>query len=133
MKKNIILLFLIILVSIVIIGCKKEEKIDNDTIKEADLLLYSDKEKKVYEDGNTRYVFYYKDDKITGYQTYIDYDTNALAKKAFKDLDRSKYINASKYYVKGKYIVFEWKKSEYEDLTVNIVKTKYSKMKELIR
>lgn len=96
-----------------------------------DLKLYSDDTKYVFEMGNTKYVFYYSGDKITAYHTYVDYNDVSNAKILFQQLKKEDYPEVKDYYLKGKYIVFEWSESTYENLSASDLKTVYSYMKEV--
>ena len=87
----------------------------------------------IYE-GNTtsflEYVFYYSGDEITAYHTYVDYGDNATAKMAYSIIDRDDET-IKNCYVDGRYVVFEWAESEYEDLTYSNLREAYSYMEEL--
>lgn len=113
MKKILIILVLTFLLT----GCNKEV-----------LDLYSDNTKIVFEYYNTKYVYYYSGSKVTNYYTYIDYGDNTSAKEAYKKIDKSEYEGYKSISVKDRYIVIEWKKSEYEDLSIDDVKEAYSYM-----
>ncbi len=135
MKRKILYILLFITLLLGVTGCTSEKgnKKDsaNETLTDEELKLYSDNTKYVFELANTKYVFYYKDDTITAYHTYVNYEDNATAKNIYNTLKIEEYPEAEKFYVKGKYIVFEWKETEYADLKPNELKTVYSYMKEV--
>jgi len=145
MKRKVILTMLVLVLFFAITGCGKNKGLadaaDKNSVEQADtsgdnssyddIELYSDSTKYVFELSNTKYVFYYSGDTITAYHTYVDYNDAATAKTAYQLLKLEDYPEVNKYYVKGKYIVFEWNKSQYEDMTVSELKTAYSYMKEL--
>ena len=93
--------------------------------------LYSDNTKYVFEFSNTKYVFYYSGEEITGYETYVKYEDAATANFAYNLYKQDENENVKNAYVKGKYLVFEWDKNEYEDWTTSEIKATYSYMKEI--
>lgn len=103
--------------------------VTSDNSTSSDLKLYSDSTKIVFESENIRYVFYYSGEKITGYLTYINYETAELANYALQILERNETIK--KAYTQGKYLIVEYNESEYEDLTVTSLRAAYSMMKEV--
>ena len=135
MKKKIIIIGMLILACF-LTGCEGNEK-NNKTGQETnnsteeELKLYSDDTKYVFELANTKYVFYYKGDEITAYHTYVDYESKETASTIFNTLKMEEYPEAKKFYVKGKYIVFEWNESEYKDYKASELQTVYSYMKEV--
>lgn len=143
MKKKIFISLLVFLLCFVMIGCgKTTDENDNDdvlnnpetnnvTTLEDDVKLYSDNTKYVFEYGNTKYVFYYSGDKITAYHTYVNYESASTAKAVYNALKLDDYEDLDKVSVKGKYLLFEWNKSTYEDLSASELKTVYSYMREL--
>lgn len=154
MKKKIISILCLVLVCTTLTGCGLKSKIkeyvkseleeevekvedqvnDNDNSEtEDEIKLYSDNTKYVFELGNIKHVFYYKGDKITGQHTYIDYNDNDTAKMAEKMLNFDDLENVEKHYVKGKYLVIEYNKNAYENLTVQDVKEAYSYMEEVTK
>ena len=80
---------------------------------------------------NTTHVFYYEEDEIIAYHTYVDYETNELAEYAYKALEPDNVKDALKFYVKDKYLVFEWNYTEYEGLTVSNLHKTYQYMQEI--
>ena len=147
MKKKILLGFLAMTFCFTLTGCgdsNKEEVIDDtssnieETIEntkesgvEEELKLYSDDTKYVFQYGNITHVFYYSGDTITAYHSYIDYGDANTATLTNNLLSVEDLVDVDKHYVKGKYIVFEHNKNQYEDMTVSELKTAYSYMKEI--
>lgn len=144
MKKKVLLILIIFLMTFTLLGCgkesnKKEEKItrdeieklinDSDTSSDSEINLYSDDTKIVFENGNSKLVFYYSGNEITAYHSYIDYGDSVTAKYALKVLENGD--NIDKIYTKGKYLVIEYDKSQYETLTLDEVKLTYSYLEEL--
>lgn len=141
MKNKILLSLLVIVMLFITTGCgnntkeeinNKEEIIENtNTLSEEEIKLYSDDTKMVFELENVKHVFYYQGDIITAYHTYVDYNDLESAKYAYQYLKKEDLENVDKYYLKGRYIIFEMKDSEYEDILVSDLRNLYSYMKEL--
>ena len=142
MKKRIFICLLVFTLCFVMIGCGKTTEEDDtydvldsdtasETTSEEDVKLYSDNTKYVFEYTNTKYVFYYSGDKITAYHTYVDYENASTARAVYSALKLNDYEGLDKVSVKGKYLLFEWNESTYEDLSASELKTVYSYMKEL--
>ena len=139
MKKKVFLLLVILLCVVCLTGCgkSKEETVDEKApietkgseSTEPDIELYSDDSKIVFESGNSKLVYYYSGDTITGYTAYVDYNDSATAKYAYNLVEKDESI--AKYYTKGKYLVVEYAKSEYENLTTSEVRALYSYLDEI--
>ncbi len=151
MKKNIIVGILLLVAFFGLVGCKKKEEdkqedraktevndqeeqgenIDNGEINqpEDDYELYTDDKKMVFKDGKKYSVYYYSGTKITAYHQYIDYDTKEKADEVL--ITYEKPANVDKVYVDGKYLVLEYKKSEYENLTIYKLRTLYGDLEQL--
>ena len=112
---------------------KEQMEESNSSSDEEEIKLYSDNTKYVFEFGSVRYVFYYKGDKITGQETYIDYGSSEMAEMAEKLLKTEDLESVEKHYVKGKYLVLVYNKSAYENLTVSDIKDAYSYMSEVTK
>ena len=141
MKKRLIISLTIILFLVVITGCGKKEEnkvteppkeiIENKSTDDNIIDLYSDDSKIVFEKDNSKLVFYYSGNKITAYHVYFDYETEKKANIAYKVLQGNEKI--AKSYTKGKYLIIEYNKSEYEKLTVDSVRKTYSSLKEITK
>lgn len=148
MKKKIII-GTIIIMCFLLVGCGKsnddiEETIDNNqtnnvntsgesNAKSEDIKLYSDNTKYVFEMGNVKHVFYYSGEEITAYHAYLDYGDANTAQLSYNLLKAEDLDDVDKYYVNGKYLVFEYNKSQYEDMKASDLKTAYSYMKEITK
>ncbi len=142
MKKRLFLCLVLVML-VLATGCgnkkviidDKDEKTTNSssstTTTDSEIELYSDDTKIVFKNGNNKVVFYYKGDKITAYHAYLDYGTKANAELVLKALDNEADDSIKKAYVKGRYVVVEYKEEEYENLTVSEVRTVYSYLEEI--
>lgn len=144
MKKFLLTLFVVFLaLSLTACGSKTEGEENNEEEKEKtsevenkeeaneeekeeadEYELYSDDTKMVFKRANAQLVFYYSGDKITAYHEYIDYGNAATANTVLSFLEKDETIE--KAYVQGKYLVIEYAKSEYENLTVKEVRDLYA-------
>lgn len=140
MKKIFLSLFLVITLFMITSCGKENDNLDSnsgDSVLEHeqhvndDIELYSDDTKYVFEMGNTKYVFYYEGDTITAYHTYVNYGDSRTARYTYNFIKKEDYPVADKYYVQGKYLVFEWNKSEYQNLKASTLRQAYSYMKEV--
>ena len=91
--------------------------------------LYSDDTKMVFKRDKTQLVFYYSGDEITAYHAYADYETAAAANFALSLIEKDDTID--KVYTKGRYLVIEYAKSEYENLKTSEVRALYSYMEQI--
>ena len=130
-------IFCVLLMSLLLIALtgfiykKKKKKRTISESSNADLNLYSDDTKYVYESDNTTHVFYYEGDTITAYHTYVNYKEEELAKYAYDAVTQETLDTVENYYVKGKYLVFEYKESEYIDLEPSKLDKTYAYMKKI--
>ena len=147
MKKKILLSLLALVFLFVVTGCgNKDTENDNtgdntnntnvvedntQTSSDTEWNLFSDDNKTVFENTNTKYVFYHTGETITAYHTYVDYNDAATAAAAYAVFQQQGVDDADKVYLQGRYVVFEWNKSTYEDMTTSTLKLAYSYMKEL--
>ena len=92
--------------------------------------LYSDSTKMVFKNGNTQLVYYYSGEEITAYHAYIDYENAATANYALTLIEKDDETIA-KAYTKGRYLVVEYAKSEYEDLKTSEVRALYSYLEQI--
>jgi len=146
MKKKLLLIIFVVGTLFLVTGCgnKKvddinyesnntngtgEVKENDDSSAYDDFELYSDNTKIVFANGSGKIVFYYSGNEITAHHVYFDYNNNAAAKLALQYLEKDESID--KAYVKGRYLIVEYNKSEYENMTLEDVKTAYSYLEEL--
>lgn len=132
-------IFSILLISVLLIGltgCINNDKNNSSytgSDSTNDLGLYSDDTKYVFLNDNTIHVFYYEDDAITAYHVYVNYEEEELAKYAYDAVTQDMKEEIDKYYVKGKYLVFEYKESAYSDLELSKLDKTYAYMKKIVK
>ena len=143
MKKNIILGLLLVYILFTATACNNNNNKNNDkpiennptetqqTNSETSNDLFSDDTKLVYQTGNTKYVFYYNGESITGQRTYAEYDSEETAQAAYEFLKTQETNN--KIYTIDNYLVVEFGPDEYANLTTNDIKSAYSYMTEVTR
>ena len=160
MKRKFLFSLLVVLSLFLVVGCgsKKDsetkpksnntdeviDKIDqsnnnsnnDDSSALENINLYSDDKQIVFANQNVKMVFTYEGDTITGYYEYIDYQDKSLANQALAALkyadDKDEDDNTIKdYYVKGTYLVIEYKESEFEGTTLEDIKRTYSYLEEI--
>ena len=143
MKKKI--LSIIIICSILFIGAcsnnNEESEVNNNNTNTntntnsestnsneySDIDLYSDDTKIVFIEGNSKLVFYYEGNEITKHCVYIDYGDSYTANMALNLINNDEEDKTiEKAYVQGKYLIVEYAKEEYENTTLEDVKTAYS-------
>ena len=140
--RKITLVILLALSFLLIAGCgKKDEKnttnnggneqnpapqavINPDTV-------HSDNNKIVFRNEQTKMVFGYEGTNITSYKVYVDYSDETTAKTALGVLEANKEDNVEKYSLEGKYVVVEYKPSEFSGFTVDGVRQMYSYLEEI--
>ena len=94
--------------------------------------LYSDDTKIVFKNSDLNtLVFYYEGDKITGYHAYIDYGDPLTANVALANYTYDESVD--KVYTQGKYLIVEFKESEYSDLKTSDVRLVYSYLEEITK
>ena len=91
-----------------------------------DIELYSDDTKMVFKIEDIEAVYYYEGETITAYHAYAKYPTIADANIALSMLKQEENETIDKAYVKGTYLVIEYNKSLYENLTTSNVRLLYS-------
>ena len=131
MKKRIIGCLLIAIFSFCLVGCNNNEEVlkpKNVEEKEPDIEIYSDSEKLVFDANSKIMVFYYKGDKITGMEQYLNEGKSATAKKV-ADMYNEKEKNPGVKEVRseGKYVVIVYDDTAYGSLTVPLVRKMYTK------
>ena len=145
MKKYLLILFAFCLtISLTACGNENNEESNeknkentsetDNTEKEAEkeldkIELYSDNTKMVFKSANSQLIYYYSGDKITAYHAYIDYENAATANYALSLLEGDE--STDKAYTKGRYLVVEYAKNQYEDLKASEVKALYSYMEQI--
>lgn len=137
--KNVISIIILLLL---LTGCgtknnnsmnEKNNNQVNDNSNE-DIKLYSDDSKIVFKQSNNSYlVFYYEEDKITGYELYLNYEDSSTASVAYNVLkdNHSAYNNVKNIYQNGKYVVIEFNEEEYNAYSLEDVKRVYEKLEQV--
>lgn len=95
-----------------------------------DIELYSDDTKMVFKIGDIEAVYYYEGETITAYHAYAKYPTIADANIALAAAKQEENETIDKAYVKGTYLVIEYNKSLYENLTTSNVRLLYSALEQ---
>lgn len=151
MKKSYLVILFIALMSFVFVGCGNEKEInlnnntinnnkidvednDNDDDTNTNIKLYSDNTKIVYDfSGVYSMVFYHDGTNITGQEYYFNYNTKTMAaaavasiKSTYEDGDNIESVKQD-----GKYVIVRFTAAEYQDLTLEEVKTTYTYLKEI--
>lgn len=148
MKKYLLILFaLCLMVSLTACGNKEEEgsegnknessenrgsseEVENDVEEQLKTYeLYSDSTKMVFKNGTVQLVYYYSGDKITAHHSYTDCGTAAAATYALSLLEKDETMD--KAYTDGKYLIIEYAKSEYENLSAKEIRALYSYMEQI--
>lgn len=68
-------------------------------------------------------VYYYSGDKITGVKYYYEFPSNEKATEAFNELNTNDDFDDNNYALSGKYIIFTFPTSQYENLTVEEIRS----------
>ena len=95
-----------------------------------DIELYSDDTKMVFKIEDIEAVYYYEGETITAYHAYAKYPTVADANIALAAAKQEENETIDKAYVKGTYLVIEYNKSLYENLTTSNVRLLYSALEQ---
>ena len=95
-----------------------------------DIELYSDDTKMVFKIEDIEAVYYYEGETITAYHAYAKYPTIADANIALAAAKQEENETIDKAYVKGTYLVIEYAKSTYENLTTSNVRLLYSTLEQ---
>ena len=134
MKKKIISILLIVLLSLNLYACDNEEVVNETNQTGIIAELKSDDTKKVYLDNNTYHVYYYdKNDKIIGYEQYIKYDYGVTASYIYGDIveEYNKDSNVEEIEPVENYIKIKYKESKFKDATLDSIKDEISVYKEV--
>ena len=144
MNRKVLIGMLVIVAVLVLTGCgkKKEEEKKPETnveektnveetpvedaappVPEEDYELYTDDKKMVFRDGDNYSLYFYNGTKVTGHQYYIDYGTSEKATEALENYEKPKNVN--KITTNGRFLVLEYAKSEYSNLTIYKLRNQY--------
>ena len=152
MKKKLLLVVIALLFVGVLTGCKKDKPKDDvvtptedQTQKQAEEAIEKDQKRKLetnynnYEDfnvsqddnkiefqeGNSKIIYYYQGDKITGYESYITFDSKEVAEVAVKAFNDGSNPNIEKAYVDDKSVVIVYNEKAYQSKSLEDIKNEY--------
>ena len=144
--KKLLTALLVLFLSFSLTACGKDENNNNSNEKNQeqgevnngenneealkDIELYSDDTKMVFKIEDIEAVYYYEGETITAYHAYAKYPTIADANIALSALKQEENPTIDKAYVNGKYLVIEYAKSTYENLTTSNVRLLYSTLEQ---
>ena len=134
MKKKIISIIFIVLLSFNLYACDNEDELNETNQTGIVATLKSDDSKKVYLDNSTYHVYYYdKDNKITGYEQYVKYDYGVTASYVYGDIveEYQKDSDVDEIEPVENYIKIKYKESKYKGLTLESIKEEVSMYKEI--
>lgn len=87
-------------------------------------------EESEFEPAVTYVVYYYNGDTVRGMKVFFAYGSEAEAKEANKNIAMDGKEWAMNKNLSGKYIVFDVKKDQYEDLDVSLIRKMIESMRE---
>ena len=123
MKKKLLTLLLISIISLNLCACDNSNETVNETNQTGIVAtLKSDDTKKVYLENSTYHVYYYnKEGKITGYEQYVKYDYGVTASYIYGDIveEYKKDENVEEIKPVENYIKIKYKESKFKDLTLD--------------
>ena len=129
-----VIAFVIVVVAIVITNLP--EKIDSSYFHDDDkkIVLTMDKEMSAlddspYESGIVHVVYYYDGDKITNVRAFYEYPDEEMAKIAMLNLKTGDFATSMK--LNGRFVIFQINKSQYENMTVEMLKENIELLKEI--
>ena len=144
--KKLLTALLVLFLSFSLTACGKDENNNNSNEKNQeqgevnngenneealkDIELYSDDTKMVFKIEDIEAVYYYEGETITAYHAYAKYPTVADANIALAAAKQEENETIDKAYVKGTYLVIEYNKSLYENLTTSNVRLLYSALEQ---
>ena len=122
-----LLIVALVLVIVAIVNFSQNEKFDSGYFHDDDskIVLTMDRntaalDDSIYEPNITHIVYYYDGNKITGVRAFYEYSTEEEAKTAYAHLGLGDYADGKK--LSGRFIVFNVKSMQYENLTVEDLK-----------
>ena len=133
---GVFVVIFVVILAIILARTSFYEDISDDYFESDDtkLVLSLNKEMAAYENGEyepdiTRVVYYYNGDKVTGVRVFYDYDSEEEAKEAneFVVLSDKDWTTGKK--LNGKYIIFEVERSQYNNLTTDMVRDNIERMR----
>jgi hypothetical protein len=131
-------LFLVAFVIVVmaILKFNQNESFDSNYFHDADgkMVFTMDRnnatlDESAWEPEITHVVYYYEGDKVVAVRAFYEYATEAEAEEAYKHLALGDFSDSKK--TNGRFVVFDVKKSQYENTTVEELKTSRELLKEI--
>ncbi len=124
----------LVFVIIAIVKFTKNEKYDSAYFHddEGKIVLTMDKEAAAlddskYEPNITHIVYYYRDGVVDNVKAFYEYATEKEAEKAYPNLGLGDFADSK--YRSGRFVIFQVKKSNYENLTVESLKADIENLK----
>lgn len=126
----------LILVVMAILKFNQNEKIDSSYFHDADNKIVITMAKDIsaldnseWESDVTHVVYYYEGNKIVAARAFYEYATEAEADEAYKHLGLGTFADNKR--ISGKFVVFDIKKSQYEDLSVEDLRQSRERLKQI--
>lgn len=129
-----ILAIALVFVIALIMNFSQNEKYDSSYFHDSDgkIVFTMDKDmavldESIYEPNITHIVYYYSGNNVTNVKAFYEYATEREAEISFEHLGLGTFADSKN--LNGRFIVFQVKKSMYENLTVDTLKTDAEKLK----
>lgn len=126
----------LIVVVMLILMFTQNEKIDSSYFHDDEnkIVLTMDKDMSVLDDspwesGIVHVVYYHDGSKITNVRAFYEYPDEETAKIAASKLESGEYADSMK--LNGRFIIFQIKKSQYENMTVEELRENIELLKEI--
>lgn len=131
-----LLLVALIVVVMMILKFNQNEKIDSSYFHDDDkkIVLTMDRDNATLDDSEfepeiTHVVYYYEGDKIVSARAFYEYDTEAEAEEANKNLELGEFADSKK--INGRFVVFDINNSQYQNLTVTELRKNIELLKQI--
>ncbi len=129
---NVLVLVALVAVVIVLVVMNNRNEINDDSFVSNDskIVVTMDKDIASYDDSEyeppiTHVVYQLAGDNVDNVKLYFEYDNEDDAKEAYENISMEDKTWAAGKALNGKYVIFDFKKEQYEGLTSEQVK-KYS-------
>lgn len=110
---------------------EQQKNLESNYNNYKDIEVGQDDTKIVFQNGNSKVVYYYEGNNITGYETYTNFATSDVANFALQGMNANTNANIEKAYVSDTALVVVYKKSAYENRTLEDVKKEYEHIEEV--
>ena len=90
-----------------------------------DFNVSQDDNKIEFQEENSKIIYYYQGDKITGYESYITFDSKEVAEVAVKAFNDGSNPNIEKAYVDDKSVVIVYNEKAYQSKSLEDIKNEY--------